>query len=204
VWVSRSVSRTLTSAFAGRPSSTTSSRVDRASRHRLGQRRPDHRVSLPPRALPQRRRVRRPRRRQPAQGEQRPNRASPAQPGRGPSSQPRHPHDRRHADALLPNHPGLPQPTHLDPGDVGQAGSQRNFVPSFRCPTSEQFRNLPLAPRMSGHRVRIGATLLDDWCCHGVLSLSPRRWQSVPRGQAPGTGFVRPLLVSRAGNPVKI
>jgi len=101
-----------------------------------------------------------PRRRQPAQGEQRPNRASPAQPGRGPSSQPRHPHDRRHADALLPNHPGLPQPTHLDPGDVGQAGSQRNFVPSFRCPTSEQFRNLPLAPRMSGHRVRIGATLL--------------------------------------------
>ena len=39
--------------------------IDRP-RHRPGQRRPGHRVVLPPRPLPQRRRVRRPRRRQPA------------------------------------------------------------------------------------------------------------------------------------------
>ena len=51
-------------------------RPDRSARHRPGQRRPRHRVLLPPRALPKRRRVRRPRRHQPSAGQQWPHQSA--------------------------------------------------------------------------------------------------------------------------------
>ena len=88
------------------------SRVARASWHRPGQRRPGHRVVLPPWTVPQRRGVRRPGRRQPAAGQQRPHRAAPAQPGRGPRPEPGPAHHRRDTDAQLPEHPGLRRPAH--------------------------------------------------------------------------------------------
>jgi Transposase len=77
-----------------------------------GQRRSGHRELLPPRPVPQRRRLRRPRRHQPDPGQQRNDRPAPAQPRRGPGPQPRHPRHCAGPDAQLPPHPRLPRPAH--------------------------------------------------------------------------------------------
>ena len=86
-----------------------------------GQRRAGHRELLPPRPVPQRSRVRRAGRHQPAPGQQRPDRPAPAQPRRGPGAQPRHPRHRAGPDAQLPPHPRLRRPAHRrgkDPREI--------------------------------------------------------------------------------------
>jgi len=87
-------------------------RVDQASWHRSGQRRTSDRVVFSPRPLPQRRRIRRPRWRQPAPGQQRPYRTAPTQPRRRPRPEPRAAHHRNDTHAHLPDHPGLRRPAH--------------------------------------------------------------------------------------------
>jgi transposase len=64
-----------------------------------GQRRPGHRVLLPPRPMPRRRRICCPRRHQPPAGQQRTNRAAPAQPRRRSRAQQSHPRHRHDPDA---------------------------------------------------------------------------------------------------------
>ena len=87
-------------------------RPDQPLRRRAGQRRAGHRQLLPPRPLPQRSRVRLPRRHQPHPGQQRPDHPAPAQPRRRPRPQPRHPRHRAHPDTQLPPHPRLRHPPH--------------------------------------------------------------------------------------------
>jgi hypothetical protein len=77
-----------------------------------GQRRAGHRQLLPPRPLPQRSRVRRPRRHQPDPGQQRPHDPAPAQPRRRPRPEPRHPHHHADPDPQLSPHPRLRRPAH--------------------------------------------------------------------------------------------
>jgi len=77
-----------------------------------GQRGPGHRQLLPPRPVPRRGRVRRPRRDQPDPGQQRADRPPPAQPGPGPGAEPRHPRHRAGPDAQLPPDPRPRRPAH--------------------------------------------------------------------------------------------
>jgi transposase len=67
---------------------------------------------VPPRPLPQRSSIRRPRRDQPDPSQQRPHHPAPPQPRRRPRPQPRHPRHRRQPDAQLPPHPRLRHPAH--------------------------------------------------------------------------------------------
>ena len=67
---------------------------------------------LPPRPLPQRRRVRLPRWHLPDTGQQRTHRGPPPQPRRRSRPQPRHPHHRHGQNARLPRYPGLHRPPH--------------------------------------------------------------------------------------------
>jgi hypothetical protein len=87
-------------------------RPDQPVRRRAGQRRAGHRELLPPRPLPQRGRVRLPRRHQPDPGQQRQNRPAPAQPRRRPVAEPGDSRHRGHPDAQLPPHARLRRPAH--------------------------------------------------------------------------------------------
>jgi len=115
-------------------------RVDRASRHRPGQRRAGYRLVLPPWPVPQRSRIRRPRRRLPAASQQRSHRAAPAQPRPGPRPEPGSAHHRRDPDAQLPDHPGLHRPTH-----------RRGQEPTRDPPLPQAVHRTPALPHADHH-----------------------------------------------------
>jgi transposase len=122
-------------------------------RVRAGQRRPRDRGLVPPRPVPQRGRVREPRRRRPHPRVQRKDGTAPAEPRRGPATQPRPARHRHHSDALLPPHPRLraaaQRRTADSPGDppLPQALHRRRTVPRPQHRREEQRRNpIPITP----------------------------------------------------------
>ena len=86
--------------------------VDRAPRYRRGHRSTSHRVFLPPRTVPKRRRVRRAVRHQSIASQQRQDGSASAQPRRRPGPELRDPHHRHHPHAVLPNDQELRRPSH--------------------------------------------------------------------------------------------
>jgi transposase len=88
------------------------SRVDRAPRHRRGHRSSSHRVFLPPRTVPKRRRIRRAVGHQSTAGQQRQDSPASAQPRRRPGPEQRNPHHRCDPHAVLPHDQGLRRPSH--------------------------------------------------------------------------------------------
>jgi transposase len=88
------------------------SRVDRAPRYRRGHRSSSHRVFLPPRTVPKRRRIRRAVGHQSTAGQQRQDSPTSAQPRRRPGPEQRYPHHRRDSHAVLPHDQGLRRPSH--------------------------------------------------------------------------------------------
>jgi hypothetical protein len=107
-----------TARIGGQPGSAANhrgrdgSRVDPAPRHRCGHSSSSHRVVLPPRTVPKRRRVRRAVGHQPTAGQQRQDGSASAQPRRRPSPEPRDPHHRPDPHAVLPDDQGIRRPPH--------------------------------------------------------------------------------------------